>query len=226
MKPCPRISAFTLVELLVALAILALLAGLVVPAVSGALNRAKATECFTRMRQLGTAVLLYTQDNQGRFPRSSHSAAANREEGWTTSLEPYLCGKKSDGKFCCPCSASRTPGAHSYGLNVFFELDQKGDSYLGKPSTWHTLQQVPRPARTILFAEAPSASGGMAADHFMSHQWSSLQAVKNAVAHDRHAGKSNFLFVDGHAEPLTAAATFAARDNNLWNPSTCGGRLP
>jgi prepilin-type processing-associated H-X9-DG protein len=42
------------------------------------------------------------------------------------------------------------------------------------------------------------------------------------VAHDRHNGRANYLFVDGHVESLPVEATFVARSENLWNPSVAG----
>lgn len=227
MKRRTRTNAFTLVELLVVLAIIAILAFLVVPAVSGAMQRSKSVTCFSRMREIGMAIMLYSQDNQGNFPRSSHSAAANREPGWADSIAPYLGMPSSpnesarewvNNKCSCPCNTKRPKGGYSYGMNVFFELGQ-GDSYVGRPNTWRRLAQVPSPSRTILLAEEGGTAGGMTPDHFMCHQWSSLSAATNAVAHDRHAGRANYLFVDGHVESLAIGDTFTSKEANLWNPS-------
>jgi prepilin-type N-terminal cleavage/methylation domain-containing protein/prepilin-type processing-associated H-X9-DG protein len=219
---------FTLIELLVVMAVVALLAALAIPAVAGAQERSRAAACSNQMRALGMAVLLYTQDNQGRFPRSSHSAAANREPGWAASIAPYLGAPSGEAnaawvnwEFRCPANTNDAPNAYSYAMNVFFEL-RRGDSYLGRPATWRCVAHVPRPARTILLAETAAASGGMAPDHFMAHQWSSPAAPRRAVAHDRHNGRANYLFVDGHVESLPVEATFVSRSENLWNPSVAG----
>lgn len=230
MRACPESGGFTLVELLVVLAIISVLALLTVPAVSGALERSRVATCAGHLRQLGSAFLMFSQDNQGRFPRSSHSAAANREPGWAASVAPYLGAPPAQAnaawinrKFCCPCQTNRAPNAYSYALNVFFEL-RAGDSYLGRPSTWRCVHQVPSPVNTILLAESGRSSGGMLPDHFMAHQWSSVAAARNAVAYDRHDGRANYLFVDGHVEKLPIEATFTSRERNLWNPSLA--RLP
>lgn len=219
---------FTLIELLVVIAVVSVLAALAIPAIAGAQERSQSVTCSGRMRELGMAILLYTQDNQGRFPRSSHSAAANREPGWAASIAPYLGARPAEAnaawvnrKFRCPSNPNETPGAYSYAMNVFFEL-KRGDSYLGRPATWRCVNQVPRPARTILLGETASATGGMAPDHFMCHQWSGPAAARRAVAHDRHNGRANYLFVDGHVESLPVEATFVSRGENLWNPSLAG----
>lgn len=221
-------AAFTLIELLAVIAVVALLATLTIPAIAGALERSRSVACSGHMRELGRAVLLYTQDHQGQFPRSSHSAAANREPGWAASIAPYLGARPGEANaawvnrhFRCPSNTADTPESYSYGMNVFFEL-RRGDSYLGRPATWRSIMHVPRPARTILLAETGSSAGGMAPDHFMAHQWSGSAAAQRAVAYDRHDGRANYLFVDGHVESLPVEATFTSRTENLWNPSVAG----
>ena len=219
---------FTLIELLVVIAIIAVLAGVAVAAKGSARAKADTVACASNLRQLGTAVQLYGADHGGEFPRSFHSAGAHREPGWMSSIAPYLGGKKDEAggslpkTFRCPSDQKRDLQSGSYGLNVFFELTPDGDDYVGAPASWRVLLQVPSPSRTILLAEVRSASGGMGADHLMCHQWSSLAGAKNALAHDRHNGRANYLFVDGHVESLPVESTFVSRSENLWNPSVAG----
>ena len=221
---------FTLIETLVVAVVVALLAALAIPAVAGAQERSRSATCSNRLRDVGMAILLYTQDNQGRFPRSSHSAAANREPGWAASIAPYLGARSAEAnaawvnrEFRCPSKAEETPGTYSYAMSVFFEL-RKGDSYVGRPATWSCVAHVPQPARTILLAATAAVTGGMAPDHFMCHQWSGPAAARRALAHDRHNGRANYLFVDGHVECLPVESTFTSRTENLWNPSLAGGQ--
>ena len=61
-------SGFTLVELLVSLAIIALLIGLGSPQVSRALEKAKSVKCLNNLRQIGVCANLYAADNSGHFP--------------------------------------------------------------------------------------------------------------------------------------------------------------
>jgi len=61
-------AGFTLVELLVVMAIISLIAGLVVPAVRRAQERAKQAVCMSNLRQLGQAFLMYASDNEGFLP--------------------------------------------------------------------------------------------------------------------------------------------------------------
>ena len=59
---------FTLVELLVVIGIIALLLAILMPALWRAKESARRIECLNDLRQLGTALMFYTQENRGRFP--------------------------------------------------------------------------------------------------------------------------------------------------------------
>jgi prepilin-type processing-associated H-X9-DG protein len=58
------------VELLVVIAIIALLASLLLPAMSKAKGKALNTVCINQLRQLGTAVRLYAEENENRMPKA------------------------------------------------------------------------------------------------------------------------------------------------------------
>lgn len=71
MKPKPNKSdrrGFTLIEMLVVIAIIVLLISMVVPAVTRSIGSAKNVQCVNNLRQIGVAILSYTQENRGRLP--------------------------------------------------------------------------------------------------------------------------------------------------------------
>lgn len=63
-----RNSAFTLIELLTVIAILTLLIGILVPSLSAARRRAKANVCLSKLKGLGTAFVVYLNENKDTFP--------------------------------------------------------------------------------------------------------------------------------------------------------------
>jgi prepilin-type N-terminal cleavage/methylation domain-containing protein/prepilin-type processing-associated H-X9-DG protein len=82
---------FTLIELIVVLAIIALLMALIVPAVQVARNLARTTQCMNNLRQVALAMVDQTETMQ-RFPAAGLFAAAGPEQyhSWVTELLPRL----------------------------------------------------------------------------------------------------------------------------------------
>src|SRR5687768_1788490 len=72
--------AFTLVELLVVIGIIALLIAILMPSLSRARTQSQRVACMSNLRQLGAAFVMYTNANKGAFPRPAVTPRFERSE--------------------------------------------------------------------------------------------------------------------------------------------------
>lgn len=185
--------AFTLIELLTVIAIVGVLAGLLVPVVGAARNKARATECLSDLRQIGAAAQLYTHEHKGLLPSISHQRDENGESlSWTRTLRDYL-GPDFIGR--CPAWPEH-PARVTYGWNdLLVTADGRG-----LPFT-----QCRTPSATLLLAElAPDQT----AEHL--HFSGAARSItpgyfRSLINVQAHGAAANYLFVDGHARSLSWA---------------------
>lgn len=83
-RPADR-NAFTLIEMLVVIAIIALLAALIVPVVNKAMARGKMTTALSNLRQLGIGASAYAAEHNGEFPQGGWPAIR-----WHDQIYPYV----------------------------------------------------------------------------------------------------------------------------------------
>ncbi len=215
--PNPRrcLQGFTLVELLVVVAIIATLGTLAVLGARSALTSSRQFTCMGNLRNIGIALHLYAEDHNGSFPETTHST--DLENAWVYQLETYL--GDFDNIRVCPEDPNRSARIKargtSYILNSFIfvpEIDPFGDS-IGP--ALNRLAAIPEPSRTLIaFTCADTTATGPGNDHTHSNQWSSWSAVLGDISPGRFGGtttdtgkgRSNYLYVDGRVESISAAA--------------------
>jgi prepilin-type N-terminal cleavage/methylation domain-containing protein len=237
--------AFTLIELLVVIAVIAVLVGLLLPTLGRARGAARSVVCLARLRTLAQTGVMYAESNDGKLPRSSHSAGFGAmpwpmvfyEEltgspfgGTSSSWDNEGWWDATDTHYRCPHDARRGPQAqaglpfslpaYSYGINVYFELRREEidpDRSGDRSEPWRVIDRVPFPSRTVLFGELPETSR---IDHVMAHFWRTRSVpAGDGVSMDRHGDGSGYVFLDTHAESRDFAKTFdTQRGVDLWDP--------
>jgi prepilin-type N-terminal cleavage/methylation domain-containing protein/prepilin-type processing-associated H-X9-DG protein len=186
---------FTLLELLIVIAILTVLAAILFPVLAQGRERARRASCLSNGRQLGLAFLQYAQDFDEYYPLTVH---AGENFSWTQTIDPYLRNKQV---FRCPAdlsanwSAPVTPRKTSYFLNVYM----RGTGAYGK------LSSVMSPANVIYIAES---ADDRTDDHFHPTQWgratnfawNAARDETTEIALRRHQGGFNAVYADGHCK--------------------------
>jgi len=103
-----KAEGFTLLEILVVIVIIGTLAALMIPALSGALERANTSKCASNLRQIGAGVLLFAGENSGNFPLAGPDIKHGQTPApWTDQIEPYLGGQTNSINkiYICPSSS-------------------------------------------------------------------------------------------------------------------------
>jgi prepilin-type processing-associated H-X9-DG protein len=200
-----RPGAFTLVELLVVIGVIAVLVGILLPAMSRARDAARTTSCLGNLRQLAQAAQHYVITNRGQFPVARWGADNwdfSRVNGQT--VPGLLWRGQTDARIQqCPSFDGKSNSLDPYtGYNY-------NTSYIGHGQGEATeaparLAQVRDPARTALFGDGEYYNG---ANKFMRAPFPHAgdQTITTRAAGTqgfRHRGMTNVAFCDGHAQSL------------------------
>src|SRR6478672_8403423 len=85
MKPFRKAGAFTLVELLVVIGIIAVLIGILLPALSKARTSSQALKCSSNMRQLVLATHMFANEHAGYLPKAENNGSSHMR-GWSVRM--------------------------------------------------------------------------------------------------------------------------------------------
>jgi prepilin-type processing-associated H-X9-DG protein/prepilin-type N-terminal cleavage/methylation domain-containing protein len=212
--------AFTLVELLVSIAVIAILAAMILPALSQSKQSAWRTQCTSNLRQLGMATESYWDDNKGNCFRYILGPTNYGQIWWfgwlgpgpegqrpydlsLGALHPYI--NNSRVRICPSLNCAlaqfkfKADGTvFSYGYNFFLSAAP------AKPPVSTT--KISHPTERVLFADAAQVNDFQAPaspSNPMLEEWYFVDTNNTSYpnGHFRHNLKANVVFCDGHVEP-------------------------
>jgi len=221
-------SAFTLVELLVVVAIIALLVSILLPTLGRAKEQARIVSCMSNLKALGLSYTFYTMEHNDWYPGSA--AYGGDPPTWDHRLWPFY---ENYGLLVCPSDKLERPGwvehfrssasnineayrgPSDYGEN--YSPPYGGETpYTDDGSLWRTMD-VEVPADTILlgdmweswyYGSAPTAGGygRYVGSGMYDGMWSGSVPVeppsRSATPYHRDMDAFNFLFCGGHVLTL------------------------
>jgi prepilin-type N-terminal cleavage/methylation domain-containing protein len=219
---------FTLMEVLVVVAIILVLAAIAVPTIETFLTKAHKAESLRRMKDLASSAMAYVTSNNGDLPREDSkgtdtwSVAADPENAsaWYNAI-PKIMGRRTVGdyansprEFYTKDNVLFLPGATYpddgkklrqplFAIAINTKLERKDPKT--KEKTAAKLASIASPARTALFLEqglpGEKKDGGTDVQRKSNYDGSPKGSAKSFVG--RYGGKGFIVFVDGHIEEFT-----------------------
>ncbi|HEY1598761.1 MAG TPA: DUF1559 domain-containing protein [Pirellulales bacterium] len=235
---------FTLVELLVVLAIIGVLVALLLPAVQYARETSRRMKCLNNLHQLGLALQMYVNDHGGSFPCTYESDAStaqsetSQSQGWIVTLAPY-CENVDNVRLCPddPMEQDRVdPNVSglrgtSYVINNFVAPDPTDPMEVKSSVT--NINQLKDTHGLVVMFEGASSGRSVQDDHVHTDNWYQPGAIARGRVWDailaevnptQHVDCSNMMYADGHATTVPYVTfdqwvqTDAANGTNFARP--------
>jgi prepilin-type N-terminal cleavage/methylation domain-containing protein/prepilin-type processing-associated H-X9-DG protein len=206
-------AAFTLVELLVVVAVIGILAALTLPAVKRMTDSSTQAKCANNLRQIGIMTRSYLTDNQNTFPQMWT---------WMTELADY--SPETTVLFHCPSDLTDRPGVaknrwRSYAINPVIHnfLDQcPAINRPNERSPYNTpinVNVVFRPSKMFYLTENYPVGGNV---YSLDNPFGSISG--NPGQEGKHHGKrTNLLMIDGHVESIEYKDWYEFANTHLFN---------
>ncbi|MDX2016672.1 MAG: type II secretion system protein [Planctomycetota bacterium] len=206
-RPIPAPRGFTLIELILVIGMVALLVGMLIPALAGAARASRATACLSNQRQIGVGAHMFAGDHRDRLPRAGENSDRDEARPWASAIRPYVdsaapAERTNDrfanvGIFRDPGRARDTHAIH-YVVNAF--RVQHGRIGGWQPAReWTSLASVARPDAVVYLN-----CFGDDADGALAQRW--YPARGEALLTDREIASRYAAFEPeniGHAAPLS-----------------------
>ncbi len=228
-----RRRGFTLIELMVVMAIIAILAALLLPALAAAKERARTIGCLSNLKQIGLALTMYSEEHEDYLiPVEYRRSYSPGGEGWPTILYnlKYLAAEKSPTFYAVTRSPTvfRCPSAlpSVYAFNPCSRDDPEGAKAWPYPGihhnngfyidTWYGINGSSGRPEKWPFTRVPLDNGDIRLNKMSGVRSTRMPVIfdgwwmhngKDERINARHMNrtKSNILFFDNHA---TAFDTF------------------
>lgn len=212
-KPTFRLAAeaFTLVELLVVAAIVAVLVALLTPTMDNTHTKAPIHECMSNLKQIGLALQMFAADNNNQFPPqvsitnggSFELILSNSPALHFRSLSPYL--RPNPSVFWCPADGSKQPLTNSNVLT-----DRNLSYFLSEDATPRVTSIIHAGDRNLEVAGQAVRPGLYKLTANAAVRWTQEMHAKQV---GRQCG--NVLFTDGHVETLGENISAAVQRQGL-----------